>query len=99
MLKILKYSINDVIVIGRSIGTGPAWYLASQHKIGALSLISPYTSIRGIVWSMFGSLSQYIIKERFPNLELMSKITVILFVILSFKKHFLNFFDRGDDNG
>lgn len=81
VLKVLKYSINDIIVLGRSIGTGPACYLASKHNIGALALISPYTSIRGIVKNMFGSLSQYIIKERFSNIEMMEKITCPTFIL------------------
>ena len=81
ILKVLRYSINDVIVLGRSIGTGPAWYLASKHNLAALALISPYTSIRGIVRNMFGNFSQYFIKERFSNIELMDKITCPTFIL------------------
>ena len=81
ILKVLRYSINDVIVLGRSIGTGPAWYLASKHNLAALALISPYTSIRGIVKNMFGTLSQYIIKERFSNIEMMEKINCPTFIL------------------
>ena len=37
---------NNILVMGRSIGTGPATYLASRNKIGVLILMSAYTSIK-----------------------------------------------------
>ena len=79
--KVLRWRVNDVIVIGRSIGTGPAWYLASENNIGALWLISPYTSIRAIVKNMFGKLSQFFIKEQFKNSELMEKVVWPTFIL------------------
>ena len=47
----LKFQPEKTIFVGRSIGTGPATYLASQVKPGALVLISPYTSLKVIVQS------------------------------------------------
>jgi hypothetical protein len=35
-----------LLVFGRSIGSGPACYLASMRKPKALILMSPYTSIK-----------------------------------------------------
>jgi hypothetical protein len=40
---------REVIVIGNSIGTGPATYLAAQFGVGTLVLIAPYTSIPDVV--------------------------------------------------
>jgi pimeloyl-ACP methyl ester carboxylesterase len=78
---VLFWNTKDVIVMGRSIGSGPACYLASTYKIGALVLISPYTSIRGVVKYMFGRLSQYLIKERFRNYEMMGKVKCPTFIL------------------
>ena len=82
ILKVLKWRAKDIIVMGRSIGTGPAWFLASKYTLGALSLISPYTSIRGIIQNMtLGKIYQYFVKERFNNSELIKKVTSPTFIL------------------
>ena len=45
----INWKESDIIVCGRSIGSGPACYLASTYKPACLVLVSPHTSIRGIV--------------------------------------------------
>jgi len=37
---------KNIIIMGRSIGTGPATYLASKREVGLLVLISPFSSIK-----------------------------------------------------
>lgn len=37
--------LNDVVIMGRSLGTGVATQMAVEHELHALILISPYTSI------------------------------------------------------
>ena len=49
LTKTLMWKEQDIIVCGRSIGSGPACYLSSHYKPASLVLISPHTSIRGIV--------------------------------------------------
>ena len=49
-----KYGLNrDVIVIGRSLGTGTATYVASKRDIKGLILITPYDSIVSIGKKMY----------------------------------------------
>ena len=49
---------EDIVVCGRSIGSGPACHVASIYKPSALVLVSPHTSIRGVVKdSTFGSIT------------------------------------------
>lgn len=55
--------------MGRSIGTGPATWLAANQNVGALILISAFTSLRAVVKHVAGSLAQHLIKERFVNLD------------------------------
>lgn len=81
ILKVLKWPLRDIIVFGRSIGSGPACSIAANYRIAALVLISPYTSIRAIVKDMFGSIFQYIIKERFNNLENIAKTKCPTFIL------------------
>ena len=55
-IKILKWPSRDIIIFGRSIGTGPACSIAANYRISSLILMTPYTSIRAIVKDMLGSL-------------------------------------------
>jgi hypothetical protein len=39
-----NYLEKDIIILGRSIGSGPACYLSSKRNPGALALISAFAS-------------------------------------------------------
>lgn len=61
---------EDIIIWGRSLGSGPACYLASRRSFHSLFLMSAYTSIRDVARSMFGlagSLVSSVVVERFEN--------------------------------
>ena len=74
MLQTLKIHHQNIYILGRSIGTGPATSIASRGA-GALILISPYTSIRNAVKHMVGKFFQYVIKEQLPNIDYIKKVT------------------------
>lgn len=57
----MKIPPNNIIIIGRSIGSGPATYLASKKKIACLALISPFTSIRDLIKDKVGRIIQYLV--------------------------------------
>ena len=71
---------KDIVICGRSIGTGPATYLASQRKPGALILISPIKSIRDTVKNLIGPM-QYLIRDRFNKYERITGVTCPLLII------------------
>ncbi|KRX08467.1 hypothetical protein PPERSA_12948 [Pseudocohnilembus persalinus] len=62
-------SPKQIILLGRSIGSGVATYLASKQQIGALILVSAFTSIRGVTENLVGTFASYLVKERFVNKE------------------------------
>jgi abhydrolase domain-containing protein 17 len=72
---------EDVIVFGRSIGSGPATFLARNRKIGCLMLMSAYTSIKDAAKHFAGKLGESIIKERFENIKNMPYITCPTFLV------------------
>lgn len=72
---------EDIIVFGRSIGSGPASWLASKRSPCALVLMSAYTSIRSVVRSIAGKLSAYFVKERFRNIDLMPTVHCPTFIL------------------
>lgn len=75
------WSNKDIILFGRSLGTGPATELAAYKDPGALLLMSAYTSIRGVVKHISGYFTQYLIAERFKNIELMEYVQCPTFLI------------------
>ena len=87
-----KVHNKDIIVCGRSIGTGPATYLASKRKPGALILISPIKSLRDTVKNIVGPM-QYLVRDRFNNYERISDVTCPLLVIHGQKDNLIPFED------
>jgi len=65
----LKISPSDIILFGRSLGSGPAIELAAHVNPAALLLMTAYISIREVVASLAGRLAAYMVKERFRNIE------------------------------
>lgn len=72
---------SDIIIFGRSIGSGPACYLAANIRPAALLLMSAYTSIKAAVRFIAGSLAQFFVKERFRNIDYISKVTCPVFLL------------------
>jgi alpha-beta hydrolase superfamily lysophospholipase len=66
---------SDVILFGRSMGSGPTSYLASRKNPHSLLLMSPYMSIKDAAKSLFGwaSFLSVIVYERFRNIDLIAK--------------------------
>ena len=81
--ELLGWKPADVVVMGRSIGSGPAIWLAAEKKPGALALISPHTSIRGVVRDLFGLgvVAQFLVNERFRNLEVIRQVECPTFIL------------------
>jgi fermentation-respiration switch protein FrsA (DUF1100 family) len=71
---------KDILIFGRSIGTGPATYIAAHNSPGALILMSPYTSIKNIVRNKVGWLS-FLVAEHFDNIKLMPKVVCPTFIV------------------
>ena len=68
--------------MGRSMGTGPAIYLAQKFKPNSLILISAYTSIKNVAYEKVSFLSTFV-EEQFNNVESIkgvSKDTKVLLI-------------------
>jgi hypothetical protein len=58
---------KDILIFGRSMGSGPACWLAGNFKPGALMIMSGYASIRRVAGDLVGWL-RFVIKEQFDNI-------------------------------
>lgn len=71
----LGFKKQNILVVGRSIGSGAATELAARREIGVLALISPFTSLKDVVKEMVGRFLKFLVKERFNNLENIAKVS------------------------
>ena len=67
----LKVDHSQIVIIGRSIGTGPSCYLASHLQsidkpVAAVLLQSPFCSIREVVYELLGCAA-YFMLDRWEN--------------------------------
>lgn len=69
----VRYS--QIILFGRSLGSGPAVYLAAQYPVGGLILVSPFSSIRAAVTSIVGRVFAWTFQERFPNVKIIANVS------------------------
>lgn len=69
----VRYS--QLILFGRSLGSGAAVYLAAQYPVGGLILVSAFSSIRAAVQSIVGRVFAWSFRERFPNHRIIANVS------------------------
>ena len=79
-LKLLQHEesidSHDVIILGSSIGTGTAAFIAQKYNTGTLVLLSPYSSLRDVVAEtpFLGYLASFL-KYNFPCSDYIRNLT------------------------
>ena len=76
-----KYQDSDILIFGRSIGSGPACFIARHYPVGCLLLMSAFTSIKDVVKNVAGRLAKLMVKERFRNIDHMPYIKCPTFLV------------------
>lgn len=71
---------SDIIVFGRSMGSGPASFLAGTFNPRALCLMSAYTSIKRVAADSVGWLRIFV-SERFENIQQVTKAECPTFIL------------------
>lgn len=65
---------KDIILFGRSIGSGPACWLSSVKKPGGLIIMSGFTSIKAVAKHLAGAFAGALLKERFKNKKYLTTV-------------------------
>ena len=66
---------SNIIIMGRSIGSGPACHLASTFvNCASLILISPIKSVKDVARQNYGRIVDLLLDERFDNFEVAKQI-------------------------
>lgn len=76
-----RYKERDTIILGYSIGTGLATYLASIHNPKMLILQAPYYSLREIAKNRYPIIPTFLLKYKFPSNQYIPKckMPIIIF--------------------
>jgi len=80
LTQILEWPLDEILVLGRSIGCGPALQLAARHRVYGLVLIAPFISVRELFREYVGRAAEYI-EERFANKNVIKQIESPLLLI------------------
>lgn len=72
---------SEIMLFGRSLGSGPAIELAAHVNPCALLLMTAYLSIREVVKSLAGTLASYLVHERFRNIDHIREVRCPTFLI------------------
>lgn len=73
---------NEIVLYGESLGSGVAIGLAQVHKIGAVVLESPYTSLPDVAARAYPWLPvRLLMKDRFPSIERIGEVDAPLLVV------------------
>nr|WP_319588188.1 alpha/beta hydrolase [uncultured Desulfobulbus sp.] len=77
-----KNEHSKIVVIGRSLGSGVAVYLASQRPVARLVLVTPYDSIQGLATRQFPYLPvHWLLLDKFESGKYAPKVTAPTLVI------------------
>ncbi len=70
-----EYPPDRIVIYGRSIGTGPAAWLASQRPCHSLILEAPYSSIPDLFYTYYPFLPRiFFFRIRFPNKAVLPEV-------------------------
>lgn len=77
----LALDLKKIMVAGRSIGSGPATFIATKFAFNSLILISPILSIRKAASERIGTLGSYLLRDRFDNEALIQDLLCPLLLL------------------
>lgn len=78
--KVLQWPLDGIKIVGRSIGTGPAMFLASKFLVSGVILVTPFLSIKDVFKDKIGGLAD-LIEDCFVNKDLMPRIRSPVLII------------------
>lgn len=80
-MTVLEIPVQNIIIMGRSLGSGPAIYISSRYEIGFLVQISPFISIREVVKDTYGYQTSLLIKDSFDNVARIKRVNGKVLII------------------
>jgi len=70
----LGFTENNIMIFGRSMGSGPATLLASKYHPRSLILMSAYTSIKHVAQNVAGKFLGFFVANHFNNIDRIKEV-------------------------
>ena len=80
LIKFGKWKEENIILFGRSIGSGPATHLASRYSVGCLIVMSGFTNLQAVIKNHVGFFKS-LVKDRFRNIDKISSVKCPIFLL------------------
>lgn len=72
---------RDVVVVGNSIGSGPATEMALRHDVAALVLVSGLSSLPDVVGEAMPFIPRWLVRDRFDNVGKLARVKAPVFLM------------------
>lgn len=72
---------RDIVVVGNSIGSGPATEMALRHDIAALMLVSGFSSLPEVVRGQVPLVPAWLVRDRFDNAAKIARLRAPVFLL------------------
>lgn len=76
-----RIAARDVIVVGNSIGSGPATEMALRHEVAALVLVSGFSSLPDVVGEAMPLVPRALVRDRFDNAGKIARVKAPVFLL------------------
>ncbi|MDP3782680.1 MAG: alpha/beta hydrolase [Sphingopyxis sp.] len=76
-----RIAARDVIIVGNSIGSGPATEMALRHDVAALMLVSGFSSLPDVVGEAMPFVPRWLVRDRFDNVGKLARVKVPVFLM------------------
>jgi pimeloyl-ACP methyl ester carboxylesterase len=86
-----RYSTDQIFLIGRSLGSGVACYVASRRQVQGTILVTPYDSIENVARGLYPWLPvSFFLRHRFASIDYVKDIRCPLLVLYGGKDQVIN---------
>ncbi|MDZ3830696.1 MAG: alpha/beta hydrolase [Sphingopyxis sp.] len=72
---------RDIVVVGNSMGSGPATEVATRHRVAALILVSGFSSLPDVVRSHVRLAPRWLVRDRFDNAAKLAEVAAPVFLL------------------
>ena len=79
--QVMKVKEQDIFLLGRSIGSSVATYVAQHRDPGMVILMSPFKSIKTAAAAVFGDFMSNFVADQMNNAEMLEKVKSPVFIV------------------
>ena len=72
---------RDIVIVGNSIGSGPATEMALRHDVAALMLVSGFSSLPDVVGEAMPFVPRWLVRDHFDNGGKLARVKAPVFLM------------------